>query len=57
MQEKQSVDDLILNNPRIRAALDRGIDDLEAGRVVSRDEAKDIIEKRMEDLINAREAV
>ncbi len=57
MQEKQTVDNLILNNPRIRAALDRGIDDLEAGRVVSRDDANDIIEKRMEELINAREAV
>ena len=57
MYEKQTVDDLILNNPRIRSAIDRAIIDVEAGRVVSKEEADALIEKKREELINARAAV
>ena len=57
MTDKQTVDELILNNPRIRSALDRGIDDMEAGRVFSREESKALIEKKTEELINAKVAV
>ena len=57
MSEKQTVDDLILNNPRIRSAIDRAISDVEAGRVVSKEEADALIEKKREELINARAAV
>ncbi len=57
MPEKQTVDDLILNNPRIRSAIDRAISDVEAGRVVSKEEADALIEKKREELINARAAV
>ena len=57
MPENQTLDELILNNPRIRTALDRGIDDLEAGRTYPRDEANKLIEKKYEELINARAAV
>ena len=52
MTDKQTVDELILNNPRIQIALDRGIDDLEAGYVFSREESKVIIEKKTEKWIN-----
>ncbi len=57
MFEKQTVDDLILNNPKIRSAIDRAISDVEAGRVVSREEAYVLVDKKREELINARVAV
>ncbi len=57
MFEKQTVDDLILNIPRVRSAIDRAISDAEAGRVVSREEADALIDKKREELINARVAV
>lgn len=50
----KSLDDEIMSNPELREALDKGIDDLEAGRLYSRDEARRMIRQQTEERLNAR---
>ena len=48
VEKKGTLDEEIYNNPRLKDALDRGIDSVESGRVISKDEAIRMLGQRIE---------
>ena len=51
MQRRRTLDNEIMKNVSLRTELDRGIDDLKAGRVYTEEEAERLIIKKTKELL------